>query len=345
MRCVLVGAGVVGAAQARHLALNGHTVVAVDRDVARVSELGKSGLDARTELPELCHGDVVMLSLPTPEIGGAYDLGELLAATRNLGLMLRGLRGAVTVAQRSTVTPGTCESAVIPLLEEMSGLTSGVELHVAANPEFLRAAHADHDVAHPTVTVVGSRSAQARSVLRELYATAGGEIVETEDATTAELIKCAHNAFNATKVSFWNEIWMLGTRLGVDMDVVSDAVATSSEASVNPQYGIRGGRPYGGACLPKDVRALVGFLESVGSPATVLGAVEAVNTLMAVWSPSDSRVPPTRVSLPPRVWVPSLGAIDSVDAYDADFVPGHTRVSGHAVAVHLDAFPASAHGT
>ena len=243
------------------------------------------------------------------------------------------------------MTPGTCESAVIPLLEEMSGLTSGVELHIAANPEFLRAAHADHDVAHPTVSVVGSRSAQARSVLRELYAPAGGEIVEAEDATAAELIKCAHNAFNATKVSFWNEIWMLGTRLGVDMDVVSDAVATSSEASVNPQYGIRGGRPYEGECLPKDVRALVGFLESVGSPATVLGAVEAVNTLMAVWSPSDSRVPPTRVSLPPRVWVPSLGAIDSVDAYDADFVPGHTRVSGHAVAVHLDAFPASAHGT
>ena len=97
------------------------------------------------------------------------------------------------------MTPGTCESAVIPLLEEMSGLTSGVELHIAANPEFLRAAHADHDVAHPTVSVVGSRSAQARSVLRELYAPAGGEIVEAEDATAAELIKCAHNAVNATK--------------------------------------------------------------------------------------------------------------------------------------------------
>lgn len=281
MRCVIVGAGVVGGAQARHLASTGHAVVAVDRDPTHVAQLRASGLDARTDLPPLVDGDVVMLSLPTPEVGGSYDLRELLAAARGVGARLRGLRGDVTVAQRSTVAPGTCDAELIPLLEEASGLTAGVGLHVAANPEFLRAAHADHDAAHPTVTVVGSRSERARSVLRGLYGPAGGEFVETDDPTAAELIKCAHNAFNATKISFWNEMWMLGARLGVDMDVVSGTVSRSSEASTNPQYGIRGGRPYDGACLPKDVRALAGFVETVGSSATLLEAVDAVNGLMA----------------------------------------------------------------
>ena len=37
----------------------------------------------------------------------------------------------------------------------------------------------------------------------------------------AELVKCCHNIFNATKISFWNEMWMVSQRLGVPGDEIA----------------------------------------------------------------------------------------------------------------------------
>ena len=54
-------------------------------------------------------------------------------------------------------------------------------------------------------------------------------------------------------------------------------VAKSAEGSINPQYGIRGGFPYGGVCLPKDTCGFLGFADSVGVDMPLLRAVVSVN--------------------------------------------------------------------
>jgi len=280
VRVLVIGVGVVGGAVVRQLTARGKRVIAVDHDPHRVHELTSAGVDAVSDVPELCDGDVVMLCVPTPESEVGYDLSALVAACREVGNRMGRLEGSVTIAQRSTVMPGTLESVLIPLIEHTTGLVHGQGFHAAANPEFLRALHADHDFANPRVTVIGSQSPHARDVLRELDEHLGGEIVETENPSTAELAKCAHNAFNATKISFWNQMWLLGTRVGVDMDIVSSVVSRSSEASTNALYGIEGGRPYAGACLPKDVRALASHSESLGVDMALLKAVVEVNRLI-----------------------------------------------------------------
>jgi UDPglucose 6-dehydrogenase len=93
-------------------------------------------------------------------------------------------------------------------------------------------------------------------------------------------VKCAHNLFNATKISFWNEIWLVAQRLRVEADPVAAAVARSAEASTNPLYGIRGGAPYGGMCLPKDTRGFLGFAAGIGVDMPLLRAVVEVNDTM-----------------------------------------------------------------
>ncbi|HEY8201359.1 MAG TPA: hypothetical protein VII47_08395, partial [Actinomycetota bacterium] len=93
-------------------------------------------------------------------------------------------------------------------------------------------------------------------------------------------VKCSHNAFNATKISFWNEMWRLSRHLGLDADAIAATVARSAEGSYNLEYGIRGGLPYGGVCLPKDTQGLLGFAGAEGVEMPLLRAVIEVNESM-----------------------------------------------------------------
>jgi UDPglucose 6-dehydrogenase len=73
------------------------------------------------------------------------------------------------------------------------------------------------------------------------------------------MIKYAQNLYNATKISFTNEIWSVCQKLSIDSDTVMGAVAQSAEGMWNSRYGISGGYPYDGSCLPKDTRAFLSY--------------------------------------------------------------------------------------
>ena len=97
------------------------------------------------------------------------------------------------------------------------------------------------------------------------------------DPAEAEFVKCAHNIFNATKISFWNEMWLVAQEIGLDLDPIAATVARSAEGSINPQYGIRGGAPYGGVCLPKDTCGFLGYAARLGVDMPLLRAVVETN--------------------------------------------------------------------
>ena len=148
---------------------------------------------------------------------------------------------------------------------------------LASNPEFLRAVSAAEDFRNPWMTVVASRDPQTVERLRALLSPFGGDLRTFTNPAEAEFIKCSHNIFNAAKISFWNEMWLVCRNLGIDHDDVAGTVARSAEGSFNTQYGIRGGAPYGGVCLPKDTCGFLGYADSVGVDMPLLRAVVAVN--------------------------------------------------------------------
>ncbi|HYH29374.1 MAG TPA: hypothetical protein VD903_03225, partial [Pseudonocardia sp.] len=82
-------------------------------------------------------------------------------------------------------------------------------------------------------------------------------------------------------ISFWNEMWLAAQKLGVDLDPIAATVARSAEGSINPQYGIRGGAPYGGVCLPKDTQGFLGFADGIGVDMPLLSAVVETNDRLA----------------------------------------------------------------
>jgi UDPglucose 6-dehydrogenase len=281
-RVFVVGAGVVGKATGRGFAERGHTVTLVDVLPERVAALRAEDLDARIGLdlrgePE----SFIFLTLPTPHAGRRYDLSAFERGVRDVGAALAGANAVHTVVVRSTVPPRTTEDLVRPLLEQASGKVEGTGFCLASNPEFLRAASAVEDFRWPWMTVIGARSKRVRERLAALLAPFGGELRVFDQPTTAEMIKCAHNIFNAAKISFWNEMWRVCQTIGVDHDEVATTVARSAEGSYNPEYGIRGGAPYGGVCLPKDTNGFLGFAAQHQIEMPLLSAVIDVNEQMA----------------------------------------------------------------
>jgi UDPglucose 6-dehydrogenase len=280
-RIIVVGSGVVGSATGRGFAAHGHRVRFVDIDAGRIDALRRDGFEAGRDIGLDDVPAIIFLTLPTPNDGHEWKLDALVAGTQAVARELASSSAFHTVVTRSTVPPGTTEDLVRPVLEEVSGGRVGIDFALASNPEFLRAEYAYEDFINPWMTVVASRSNRTVERLERLLAPFGGELRTFSDPAQTEFIKCAHNIFNATKISFWNEMWQVAGRIGIDPDVTADVVSRSAEGSFNTSYGIRGGRPYGGACLPKDTKGFLGFASGIGMEMPLLRAVDEVNEAMA----------------------------------------------------------------
>ena len=92
------------------------------------------------------------------------------------------------------------------------------------------------------------------------------------------MIKYTSNIYLAAKISYFNEIFLICQKLHIDPKVVSDAVALDPRIG---DYGIQGGRPFGGMCLPKDLSAFLHFIKSKGYNPPVLQAIAKVNDEIA----------------------------------------------------------------
>ncbi len=277
-RIFVMGSGVVGTATGRGFLQMGHDVTFIDISDKRIEALRADGLDARRSLDLRDErASFIFLTLPTPHEQQRYDLSVFTTGVEDVGRALRNSDAVHTVVVRSTVPPMTTDGLVKPTLQEVSGKVEGLDFCLASNPEFLRAASAADDFRWPWMTVIGAHSKRVAERLRDLLAPFGGELRMFDSPATTEMIKCVHNIFNASKISFWNEIWQVCERIGVDHDAVANTVARSAEGSTNITYGIRGGAPYGGVCLPKDTNGFLGFAGGIGVAMPLLSAVVAVN--------------------------------------------------------------------
>jgi UDPglucose 6-dehydrogenase len=144
---------------------------------------------------------------------------------------------------------------------------------VAVNPEFLKEGAALADARAPDRIVVGADDASAAARVLVLYEAVTAPHVVV-DATTAETIKYAANAFLAVKVGFSNEVANLCRELGVDW--VDVARGVGMDARIGPQF-LRAGAGFGGSCFPKDLRALKAVADGRGVPVPVLTAVLEAN--------------------------------------------------------------------
>ena len=277
MRISIFGLGYVGLVNAACLAQQGHEVIGVDvnRQKVRMVNEGTSPI-TEAQIEEIIqaqvaagrliatdqtayavsHSELSFICVGTPSAAhGALDLTQVEFVCRQIGEALKHRDEPHTVVMRSTMLPGSCQR-MAEILADASGRRLGQDVHVAFNPEFLREGTAVKDFYAPPFTVVGTSHPRAAAMLQELYGFLDAPL-EQVGLAEAEMLKYACNAYHATKITFANEIGRLARELSVDGAKVMELLCQDRVLNISAAY-MRPGFAYGGSCLPKDLRALVG---------------------------------------------------------------------------------------
>ena len=226
------------------------------------------------------NSDVSFISVPTPTTSEGIDLSYIKDATKSIGEVLATKRSYQLVVVKSTIVPGSTENVVIPTLEKYSGKKAGNEIGICMNPEFLteisgtwsKDEGTKKDFFTEDRIVIGEYDKNSGDVLEELYKPLNKPIFRT-DLKTAETIKYASNCMLATKISYWNELFLVCKDLGIDSHVIADVVGLDPRIG---KYGTVHGKAFGGKCLPKDLKAFVSFAEKYRDM-KLLKAVDELN--------------------------------------------------------------------
>ena len=151
-----------------------------------------------------------------------------------------------------------------------------IDFSVVSNPEFLKEGAAIEDFMRPDRIVIGAADERATQIMRTIYAPIqrNHERMIVMDVLSAELTKYAANAMLATRISFMNEIANLAERLGADIEHVRQGIGSDARIGYHFLYA---GCGYGGACFPKDVRALQRTAQEAGMQLEIIDAVNKVN--------------------------------------------------------------------
>jgi GDP-mannose 6-dehydrogenase len=302
MKVAVLGLGYVGTVSAAALAANGHEVVGVDIDSAKVAMLaaglssvvepglddlvsltvGNGSLRATTDISEaLTRAELSLVCVGTPSLPqGATDLRSIVRAIATIATALRGVEGPPSghhaLVIRSTIPPGTVQQLIAPMVAEQMD-SSQLQVGTGMCPEFLREGSAIADFHDAPFTVVGTDDARVGETMARLFKFLEGP-VRVVSPPVAEGLKYACNAFHATKVSFVNELGRLFRQIGVDSREVLELFREDTKLNISTQY-LNPGFAFGGSCLPKDLRALLylGRINSLDLP--LLAGTLATNSL------------------------------------------------------------------
>lgn len=292
MHITMIGTGYVGLVSGAGLADFGMQVICVDQDKDKIKRLKKGNipfyeprlkelvsrslkngrLSFATDLKAAVRQSlVVFIAVGTPDNSqGQPDLTQVETVAKELAEVIDDYKVIVT---KSTVPVGTNR-----WIKEMvqTNVKKDIKVDVVSNPEFLREGSAIEDFMRPNRVVLGSDSAQALAIIKDIYRAL--YLIETPfvitNLETAELIKYASNAFLATKISFINEVANICEKIGADVHHVAKAMGL--DGRIGPKF-LHPGPGYGGSCFPKDTLALAHLGRKSESPLSIVEAVIEVN--------------------------------------------------------------------
>ena len=276
-RISIIGSGWVGTAIGKGLAELGNDMIfynIVDKDLPNFTKDINHAIE---------NSDISFICVPTPtNEKGEISLSYVKNAVKSMGEALAEKKTYHLAVVKSTVVPTTTENVVVPILEKYTGKKAG-EFGVCMNPEFLTEISGSwskdegtkKDFFTEDCIVIGEHDKKSGDVLEELYNPLNKPIFRT-DLKTAEMIKYASNCMLATKISYWNEIFLICKGIGVNSQTVADIVSLDPRIG---KYGTVHGKAFGGKCLPKDLKAFVSFADEYHK-AKLLKAVDAINEEM-----------------------------------------------------------------
>lgn len=203
-------------------------------------------LKSLSDYEETINCDIIFVCLPTPmkdKMGGECNLGYINDFFKKLPTSLKGI-----FVIKSTVPIGTTKK--LSILRK--------DLNIVHNPEFLTARNSVEDFNNSDRNIIGGNqklSETLKAFYMNYFPHIPTVIVSSEES---ESIKYFSNTYLSVKVAYFNLMYDLCKKIGIDYEnvrkgVISDKRIGESHSSVP---GIDGDRGFGGTCFPKDLNAL-----------------------------------------------------------------------------------------
>lgn len=289
MNIAVAGTGYVGLVAGVCFAEKGHLVTCVDIDDAKLdlmrqghSPIYEDGLEELMRKNNAAgrlhytsdyraayaHADAIFIGVGTPEMAdGSANLSYLSDVCKQIA---ESVEQDCLVVVKSTVPVGTNDK-VERFLHDFQ--KNPVKIEVASNPEFLSQGTAVSDTLKAARIVIGTESAGAEAILREIYEPFGLPIVSVS-RRSAEMIKYASNDFLALKISYINDIANLCELVGANIDDVVEGM--KYDLRIGEKF-LHAGIGYGGSCFPKDTSALVSLANSLHYELKTVDAAIQIN--------------------------------------------------------------------
>jgi UDP-N-acetyl-D-galactosamine dehydrogenase len=234
----VVGLGYVGLPVAVEFGKN-QQVIGFDINSIRIEEL-KQGIERTNEVDaedltkadilytcnaeDLKKADFHIIAVPTPVNKAKQpDLRPVIKASRTVGRQLK--KGDIVVYE-STVYPGATEEDCIPVLEQESGLTWGVDFNVGYSPERINPGDKVHTFKTISKVVSGDTPETLETVaaVYESVVTAG--VHKAATIKVAEAAKVIENTQRDLNISLMNELALIFNKMEIDTRDVLAAAST-----------------------------------------------------------------------------------------------------------------------
>jgi UDPglucose 6-dehydrogenase len=295
MHLLIIGTGYVGLVSGACLAEMGYHVTCLDINKEKIQKLEmgeipiyephleeivkrniKAGrLHFTTDYASsVVNASVCFIAVDTPaQANGEVDMSSVRRVAQTLS---EHINHYTIVANKSTVPVGTAKEvkAIINAGFKRRGVT--IDFDVVSNPEFLKEGDAVHDFMKPDRVIIGTESARAAAIMKEIYSPfmLSHDRLFIMDVASAELSKYAANAMLATRISFMNDLANLCELVDADISMVRKAIGSDNRIGYKFLYA---GPGYGGSCFPKDIQALSTQAKKHNYSMTLVDAVHQVN--------------------------------------------------------------------
>jgi UDP-N-acetyl-D-glucosamine dehydrogenase len=260
----VIGLGYVGLPLACAICDKGFAAVGFDVDPSKIEKLGRGEsyignihndrvakfvsegrLQATADFSRLPECDAVIMCVPTPlNKNREPDMTYIVNTSETVA---KYLRPGQLVVLESTTYPGTTRDLVRPILEQASGLKSGVDFFLAFSPE---REDPGNDKFHTAVIpkVVGADGPEALKLAQTMYDQFLVKTVPVSSAEVAEAAKLTENIFRSVNIALVNELKVVYDAMGIDIWEVIEAAKTKPFGYM-PFYP---GPGLGGHCIPLD---------------------------------------------------------------------------------------------
>lgn len=267
----VIGLGYIGLPTALMMASHGVEVVGTDYNKELVATLNaghttfkedgldelfaaavKAGIRFTTEYQVT---DTYIVSVPTPydKFSKKVDACYVVAAVKDV---MKVCPKGATVVIESTVSPGTIDKFVRPVIEE-NGFVIGKDINLVHAPERIIPGNMVYELLNNNRTI-GADDKSIGEKIKALYASfCQGEIVVT-DIRTAEMTKVVENTFRAVNIAFANELAKICRHDNMDVYEIIQI------CNMHPRVNIlQPGPGVGGHCISVDPWFLVGDYPSL----------------------------------------------------------------------------------